>query len=155
MNNDLISREALKKALDEQMNFDENCRDSVFDIIDNAPTVDFLINMKDLTAEQKQHFFNVWRNASFKITNERPQGEYTEEDMKQAIKENFDIGYEMAKNKYERPQCECEKCVFRKFTETFINGVVDVMNKNGITSVEQLSEILGSSAKTTIQEGEA
>ena len=33
---------------------------------------------------------------------ERPQGEYTEEDMKQAIKENFDLGYEMAKNKYER-----------------------------------------------------
>ena len=37
---DLISREALKQALDEQMNnFEENCRDSVFDIIDNAPTV--------------------------------------------------------------------------------------------------------------------
>lgn len=49
---------------------------NVIDIINNAPTVDFLINMKDLTAEQKQHFFNVWRNASFKITNERPQGEW-------------------------------------------------------------------------------
>ena len=36
---DLISRDALKKALDEQMNFEENCRDSVFDIIDNAPTI--------------------------------------------------------------------------------------------------------------------
>lgn len=32
--------DALKKSLDEQMNFDENCRDSVFDIIDNAPTVE-------------------------------------------------------------------------------------------------------------------
>lgn len=41
-----------------------------------------------------------------------------------------------------RPQVECEKCDFRKFTETFVDGVVDVMNKNGITSVEQLSEIL-------------
>lgn len=41
-----------------------------------------------------------------------------------------------------RPQGECEKCDFRKFTETFIDGVVDVMNKNGITSIEQLSEIL-------------
>ena len=29
---------------------------------------------------------------------------YTEEDMKRTIKENFDIGYEMAKNKYERPK---------------------------------------------------
>lgn len=34
----LIDAEALKKALDEQMNFEENCRDSVFDIIDNAPS---------------------------------------------------------------------------------------------------------------------
>lgn len=41
MNNDLISRSELKKALDEQMNFDENCRDSVFGIIDNAPTIEF------------------------------------------------------------------------------------------------------------------
>ena len=37
---------------------------------------------------------------------ERPQGEYTEEDMKRTIKENFDLGYEMAKNKYKRPQGE-------------------------------------------------
>lgn len=40
------------------------------------------------------------------------------------------------------PQGECKKCDYRKFTETFIDGVVDVMNKNGITSVEQLQEIL-------------
>lgn len=40
----------------------------------------------------------------FDFDEERPKGEYTEEDMKQAIKENFDIGYEMAKNKYARPQ---------------------------------------------------
>ena len=35
----LIDADELKKELDEQMNFEENCRDSVFDIIDNAPTV--------------------------------------------------------------------------------------------------------------------
>ena len=45
---------------------------------------------------------------------------YTEEDIKQTIKENFDIGYEMAKSKYKRPQGEwikfnsyyhkCDKC---------------------------------------------
>lgn len=49
----------------------------------------------------------------------RPKGEYTEEDMKRTIKENFDIGYEMAKNKYGRPQGEwkidgclivCDQC---------------------------------------------
>lgn len=41
-----------------------------------------------------------------------------------------------------RPQGDCENCDFRKFSETFIDGVVDLMNKNGITSVEQLSELL-------------
>jgi hypothetical protein len=47
----------------------------------------------------------------------------------------------------ERPQGECENCDFRKFTETFVDGVVEVMNKNGITSVEQLSEILKGGAE--------
>lgn len=42
----------------------------------------------------------------------------------------------------ERPTGECENCDYRKFTETFIDGVVEVMIKNGLTSVEQLSEIL-------------
>lgn len=51
---------------------------------------------------------------------EETQGEYTEEDMKQAIKENFDIGYEMAKAKFSPKQGEwkykgyktfyCNKC---------------------------------------------
>lgn len=36
----LIDADALKKALDEQMKFEENCRDSVFDIIDNSPTIE-------------------------------------------------------------------------------------------------------------------
>lgn len=42
----------------------------------------------------------------------------------------------------ERSQEDCENCDFRKFSEQFIDGIVDVMNKNGITSVEQLSELL-------------
>lgn len=45
--------------------------------------------------------------------------EYTDEDIKQAIKENFEIGYEMAKNKFKKPTGEwltdergyvCSKC---------------------------------------------
>lgn len=48
---------------------------------------------------------------------------------------------------HKRPQGECEKCDFRKFSETFIDGVVDLMNKNGITSVEQLSELLKGGAE--------
>lgn len=47
----------------------------------------------------------------------------------------------------ERPQGDCENCDFRKFSEKFIDGVVEVMNKNGITSVEQLSEILKGGAE--------
>ncbi len=47
----------------------------------------------------------------------------------------------------ERPQGDCEKCDFRKFSETFVDGIVEVMNKNGITSVEQLLEILKGGAE--------
>lgn len=32
--------------------------------------------MKDLTAEEKQHFFNVWKDASLQVIEERPQGEW-------------------------------------------------------------------------------
>lgn len=46
-----------------------------------------------------------------------------------------------------RPQGDCENCDFRKFSETFIAGVVDAINKNGITSVEQLSELLKGGAE--------
>lgn len=33
---------------------------------------------------------------------------------------------------------ECEDCDYQKFTKQFIDGVVDVMKKNGISSVEEL-----------------
>ena len=42
----------------------------------------------------------------------------------------------------ERQQGECEKCDFRKFSEKFADCVAEAMYKNGITSVEQLSEML-------------
>ena len=41
-----------------------------------------------------------------------------------------------------RPQGECDNCDYRKFTEQFINGVVEVMDENGISSVEELLERL-------------
>ena len=37
---------------------------------------------------------------------------------------------------------DCENCDYRKFTEKFIDGCFEVMNKNGITSIEQLTEML-------------
>lgn len=76
---DLISREALKKALAKNITiwtFNVSYDGILAEYIDNAPTVDFVVNIKDLTAEEKQHFFNVWRNSSFKIINDRPQGEW-------------------------------------------------------------------------------
>lgn len=60
------------------------------------------------------------------------------------IQRSLDVAIEALE---ERPQGECEKCDYRKFTETFIDGIVDMMNKNGITSVEQLSEILKGGAE--------
>ena len=45
-------------------------------------------------------------------------------------------------NKEERPQGDCENCDFRKFSEKFVDTFVDLMTKNDIASVEQLSEIL-------------
>jgi len=86
MNNDLISREALKKALSDKnlITWTHEYGDAIpfewiMSVIDNAPTVET----------------------------------YTEEDIKQTIKENFDIGYEMAKAKFERPQGNCKSCRHR------------------------------------------
>ena len=41
----------------------------------------------------------------------------------------------------------CENCDYRKFTEKLVDGFVEVMNEYGITSVEQLSEILKGGAR--------
>ena len=108
MNNDLISREALRNVILNDRKLDgANANWEVNRIlvhIDNAPTVE-------------------------------PRIEYGTDG--QPYKLSISNGKE-----FERPQGDCEKCDFRKFTETFVDGVVDVMNRNGITSVEQLSEIL-------------
>lgn len=64
MNNDLISREELKKVLNEQINFDENCRDSVFDIIDNAPTI------------LHDNYSMGYQDGVRKVLSERPHSEW-------------------------------------------------------------------------------
>ena len=64
MDNDLISREALKKAIN-----DNGCRHShyfdIFDVIDNAPTVD----------AYEQGYTDGWKER-YGEPNERPQGEW-------------------------------------------------------------------------------
>ncbi len=72
-----IDADELKKALDEQMNFEENCRDSVFDIIDNAPTVEC-----PFYAEAYQTGYEEGKN-------ERPEGEWIAVKDKLPDKEGF------------------------------------------------------------------
>ena len=77
MNNDLISRKALRKVLSDPL-YRSTIKDYgeilkytfVMDIIDNAPTVDT----------------------------------YTEDDVQEAIKAGYQVGYELPKAKFERPQ---------------------------------------------------
>lgn len=45
----------------------------------------------------------------------------------------------------ERPQGECGKCDYRKFTETFIDGIVDVISKNGIADFDEFAKRYGDS----------
>lgn len=51
-------------------------------------------------------------------------------------------GYLKAEKDYANPRGECEKCNFRKFSETFVDVLADAMKKKGITSAEQFQEIL-------------
>ena len=62
----LIDADELKKSLDNRMiNFEENCRDSVFNIIDDAPTVEI-----PKTIQQAINF------GIFHAENQRPRGEW-------------------------------------------------------------------------------
>lgn len=109
----LIDADTLEIKLDaELMDVSDylNIHEQIKDIIDNAPTVpqdcseckryDFPYFVVKFDKEQMQELVDKAKTevlASY---------EYTEEDIKETIKENFDLGYAMAKNKYERPQGE-------------------------------------------------
>ena len=67
----------------------------------------------------------------------------TEDDIKEAIKTGYQDGYDMAKAKYEKPTgIDCSKCDYLKFSKSFIESVVKLMNTYGIESVEDLSREL-------------
>lgn len=122
---DLISRSALLKAMEEERQFllarDQTGAEHVLvhnclPLIDNAPTALFPLtvtindNVTDKDIELLKRLMKNYNPQILNLELERPQGEYTEEDIKQAIKENFDIGYGMAKNKYKRQQGAWVKC---------------------------------------------
>ena len=75
-----------------------------------------------------------------------------ETDIEVVAKDAYEQGYtdgwkERFGEPDERPHGECENCDFRKFTGKFVDGVVEVMKKNDIASLEQLSEILKGGAE--------
>lgn len=121
----IIDADALKKAYFNAINETSIGEVSIITLIDNAPTVLFPLTVKikdNVSDEDIELLKRLMTDYKPQVLNlERPQGEYeyTEEDMKQAIKENFDLGYEMAKNKYERPKGE------REFIEILAQNVPD------------------------------
>lgn len=125
MNNDLISREWIRKEVEEyrlKQAYDAGDEmrntmvDWIEDDIDNAPPVE-----PEITEKQA---ILLLINSGWLVNHDKELRE-----------------------KLERPQGDCENCDFRKFSEKFVDGIVEVMNKNGITSVEQLSEILKGSTE--------
>lgn len=92
----LIDADTLKKALDEQMNFEENCRDSVFDIIDNAPTITPTFGIfKELCCSECDECENAYNEGyEFGITTQRPQGECKDCDNCEDKAKQYSIGFQ-------------------------------------------------------------
>lgn len=115
MNNDLISRnsviELLKKWSDGYCYIEIPTEDAIYQIT-KLPPVDLdnigVIKL-NIPKEVEQKLIEELRKVPLNLA-AYCEPEYTEEDMKRTIKENFDLGYEMAKNKYERPKGEIIKC---------------------------------------------
>lgn len=72
-------------------------------------------------------------------------------DNAQAVDRGYQEGHIdgmlQAEKLYARPQGDCENCDYRKFSETCIDAVVEVMNEYGITSVEELMQRLKGGAE--------
>lgn len=77
MNNDLISREALKKAIKDNgySHYFE-----IFEIIDNAPTISTSLNLENITEEDIEKFKIIWQRATSKsltkFIEDRPKGNW-------------------------------------------------------------------------------
>jgi len=109
MNNDLISREDLKKELEKIFFNDNDDMNRIEQIIDNAPTVDAeKLLVANVTFDENKlkeiiqtEVIDKIKSSELVLKGERPQvEEITNDDVQQAIKEGFANGYEMAKEKF-------------------------------------------------------
>lgn len=114
MSGDLISREALKKSVNdefERLNYIlyknndyylavKRTIATVLDFIDNAPAIDVIC--PDCYIRYSQGYIDGATN---------------------------------------NPK-ECKACDYYKLAQSFINGIVEIMSKNGLTSVDELLETL-------------
>lgn len=103
MNNDLISRSELKKAFEDYEAYSDIFPKTVYDIIDNAPTVNLSLNLDNISDEQIQRFKMIWQRANSKglraINEDRQSGHWILEG------EDCDNG---GNNIY-----QCSKCFYR------------------------------------------
>lgn len=113
MSDDLISRSALKKKF--QGRYDNGNED--FD-----------------------KGYNMGIDAAIDLIDKAPTVDaFTEDDVKYAIKEGHEVGYEMAKAKFERPtEVNCSHCDYFTFSKRFIENVVELMLKYKIETVDDL-----------------
>lgn len=116
MNNDLISREALKKAFEKAYPLYTNeigiiINKPIYDIIDNAPTVEFpeSITIKCDTEEDKQKLLSALRNARVTrvVEEERPTGHWES------------VGFEGMRYAW----CKCSNC--HKTTKIYMDSSND------------------------------
>ena len=70
--------------------------DCIDAIIDNAPTV------------AVDNYAMGYQDGVRQVLSERPQGEITDEDIQNAIKQGYKDGYAMARAKFERPKGDIE-----------------------------------------------
>ena len=139
MNNDIISRSELKKAFNKWWGCDDISVTVVEDLIDNAPTVE----QKEFEQILQPIKVNIPEDIKGKLIEEMSKPRKVILDESKTVQDcivAYGDGFESARRLFES---KCRDCDFHKFTETFINNTVKVMKKNGIESVEQLSEILG------------
>ena len=122
MDNDVISRSALKEKM------------SKYIVSTNHGAI-------RLTTDQKANNEAILDCISF-IDN-APTVNFD----KTSFVEGFKAGCNFGKEGYEKPQGDCQGCEFRKFSEKMITIIVDLMNKYGIVSIEELENMLKGDAE--------